>query len=78
MLKASDLFAGVKTTLKRVAEKFEFAMQGFSDFDSIRYSAVDDEVRHSRTVTMVANGDIMREERMLGVLCKAMVRGVEC
>lgn len=39
MLKDRVLLSGVKTTLKRVAEKLEFDMHGLSDLDSIMRSA---------------------------------------
>lgn len=39
MLKVRVLLFGVKTTLKRVAEKLELAMHGLSELDSIMRSA---------------------------------------
>lgn len=70
MLTDSDPLFGVKTTLKRVAEKLELAMHGFSEFDSSNAMA---EARGrkadsaAKSTVMMDNRDMVRCEAKRGI-----------
>lgn len=72
ILKPKLRLPGVKATLKRVAEKDEFAMQGLSDLDSMRRSA---ETRGAATAASHSS-DWEREKRMAGDGVVGVVRVV--
>lgn len=65
MSKVNVPLSGVKTTLKRVAEKLEFDMQVLKLFDSNMRMA---ETSGRQTARRSDRGDIMSERRMIVIV----------